>query len=45
MSVISYQSISMPSKPYVDMKFTRDLKNLLWASELPARSEKVVAVG
>lgn len=37
--------MSIPSKPYVDMKFTRDLKNLLWASELAARSEKVFAVG
>jgi predicted metalloprotease len=37
--------MSIPSKPYVDMKFTSDLKNLLWAAGLAARSENVVAVG
>ena len=41
----TYQSISTPSKPWATMKVINELKNLVWAAEDAARSEKVVAVG
>ena len=39
------QSISTPSKPWVDMKDSKEAKKLDWADVEAARFEKVDAVG